>query len=597
MKKAVNLLLEPYINGKSVIIHSGRDLYDLDVNNEGKITPLIESLREQAFNDHNLVLIEYSKSSGIYYDLRLLNNSEKENVNKALNTIGICKNNNSDVSNEPEFVRIMRGLLKLSLQKSNMLLRNGTPLKFMVIFHFTEHLTPNLQTGYHSEDQLLSIETALKLAKSLGLRKSGNYVIFSEARQGTLENLLYQNINNVNLNQPNKNDKIEFITALKNRYENSKTEVSLNDDIIANLSSGTPNRSLEEIYLSSDKTGSEIVSSDIFLKKQKDIVSLSEGTLESIDLSRIKNQNLVGSTVKKPLSILMRLAEQFKRGDTNCLRNLMFCGSPSSGKTVMVFTAAYLAGIQSFFLNSPKDSYVGESERKAKLMLNLLKQLGGFGIIDEVEMIFPLNRNSMNSDSGVTQNLQGQLQQFLSDPSLSGKVLLLATSNRPNAISEAMRQRWVIVPVLMPLEMDFPEIILSIAKGLNPELSIAVDDHDLISAAKLFSNAGAAPREIREALIASNAIIEGPINLEHIFFASKDIIPSGNLNASIFADYCALSYCRNYSFLPWWDEKTNSPDENFPYPDYIREILTDSKRIDVYKLNKKIRELEPYVNI
>ena len=597
MKKAVNLLLEPYINGKSVIIHSGRDLYDLDVNNEGKITPLIESLREQAFNDHNLVLIEYSKSSGIYYDLRLLNDNEKENVNKALNTIGICKNNNSDVSNEPEFVRIMRGLLKLSLQKSNMLLRNGTPLKFMVIFHFTEHLTPNLQTGYHSEDQLLSIETALKLAKSLGLRKSGNYVIFSEARQGTLENLLYQNINNVNLNQPNKNDKIEFITALKNRYENSKTEVSLNDDIIANLSSGTPNRSLEEIYLSSDKTGSEIVSSDIFLKKQKDIVSLSEGTLESIDLSRIKNQNLVGSTVKKPLSILMRLAEQFKRGDTNCLRNLMFCGSPSSGKTVMVITAAYLAGIQSFFLNSPKDSYVGESERKAKLMLNLLKQLGGFGIIDEVEMIFPLNRNSMNSDSGVTQNLQGQLQQFLSDPSLSGKVLLLATSNRPNAISEAMRQRWVIVPVLMPLEMDFPEIILSIAKGLNPELSIAVDDHDLISAAKLFSNAGAAPREIREALIASNAIIEGPINLEHIFFASKDIIPSGNLNASIFADYCALSYCRNYSFLPWWDEKTNSPDENFPYPDYIREILTDSKRIDVYKLNKKIRELEPYVNI
>jgi len=597
MNNAINLLLEPYLNGKSVIIHSGRDLYDLEVNNEGNISPLIETLRELAFNDHNLVLIEYSKSSGVNYDLRLLNDSEKENVNKVLNNSGICRNGKGNDQNEPEFVSIMRGLLKLSLQKSNMLLRNGTPLKFLVIFHFTEHLTPNLQTGYHTEDQLLSIETALKLAKSLGLRKSGNYVIFSEAKQGTLEKLLYQNISTVDLIQPDKKDKLIFIQALKNRYKNSKIDESLNDDIISNLSSGTPNRSLEEIYLSSDKTGSEIVSSDIFLKKQKDIVSLSEGTLESIDLSRIKNQNLVGSTVKKPLSILMRLAEQFKRGDTNCLRNLMFCGSPSSGKTVMVITAAYLAGIQSFFLNSPKDSYVGESERKAKLMLNLLKQLGGFGIIDEVEMIFPLNRNSMNSDSGVTQNLQGQLQQFLSDPSLSGKVLLLATSNRPNDISEAMRQRWVIVPVLMPLEMDFPEIILSIAKGLNPELSIAVDDHDLISAAKLFSNAGAAPREIREALIASNAIIEGPINLEHIFFASKDIIPSGNLNASIFADYCALSYCRNYSFLPWWDEKTNSPDENFPYPDYIREILTDSNRIDVYKLNQKIKELEPYVNI
>ncbi len=101
----------------------------------------------------------------------------------------------------------MRGLLKLSQQKSNILLRNNTPLKFLVIFHFTEHLTPNLQTGHHSEDQLLSIETALKLAKSLGLRKSGNFVIFSEARQGTLEKLLYQNINTIELPQPDKYEK------------------------------------------------------------------------------------------------------------------------------------------------------------------------------------------------------------------------------------------------------------------------------------------------------------------------------------------------------------------------------------------------------
>jgi len=597
MINSLNLLLQPYLNGKSVIIHSGRDLHDLEVNNDGNISPLIEILREQAFNEHNLVLIEYSKSSGVNYDLRLLNDTERANVNKTLNNIGICTSSNDSNSNVPEFVRIMRGLLKLSQQKSNILLRNNTPLKFLVIFHFTEHLTPNLQTGHHSEDQLLSIETALKLAKSLGLRKSGNFVIFSEARQGTLEKLLYQNINTIELPQPDKYEKKKFIEALNKRYNNSKAEESLTDEIISNLSSGTPNRSLEEIYLSSEKTGNEIVSSNIFLKKQKDIVSLSEGTLESIDLERVKNQNLVGLTVKKPLAILMRLAEQFKRGDKNCLRNLMFCGSPSSGKTVMVISAAYLAGMQSFFLNSPKDSYVGESERKAKLMLNLLKQLGGFGIIDEVEMIFPLNRNMMTGDSGVTQNLQGQLQQFLSDPSLSGKVLLLATSNRPNAISEAMRQRWVIVPVLMPLENDFPEIILSIANGLNPELKIPLDNRDLIYAAKLFSNAGAAPREIREALIASQTFLDGSLNIEHILFASKDIIPSGNLNASIFADYCALSYCRSNSFLPWWDEKTNSPDKNYPYPDYIKDILTDSFHIDTNKLNKKIKEIEPYVNV
>jgi len=226
-----------------------------------------------------------------------------------------------------------------------------------------------------------------------------------------------------------------------------------------------------------------------------------------------------------------------------------------------------------------------------------LKQLGGFGIIDEVELIFPLNRNQSTGDSGVTQNIQGQLQSFLSDPSLSGKTVLVGTSNRPNAISEAMRQRWTIVPVLMPLASDFPAIVLSIAKGLNPSIDIQKDNETLIASAKRFYMANAAPREIREALIASMAIIPGDLEIRHIEFASVDIIPSGNINASVFADYCALVYCRNNSFLPWWDEDKNQPNPEYNYPDYIKEILTDDFRIDQEKLRKKIQDLEPHVNV
>ncbi|MBL0335663.1 MAG: AAA family ATPase [Chitinophagaceae bacterium] len=160
----------------------------------------------------------------------------------------------------------------------------------------------------------------------------------------------------------------------------------------------------------------------------------------------------------KPMYILDEDCKAINKGDKNCLRNVMLCGSPS-GKTVYGKYCRQKAGVPAFYLNSPKNQYVGESERKAKLMFNLLKQLGGFGIIDEVELIFPLNRNQSTGDSGVTQNIQGQLQSFLSDPSLSGKTVLVGTSNRPNAISEAMRQRWTIVPVLMPLASDFPAIV------------------------------------------------------------------------------------------------------------------------------------------
>jgi hypothetical protein len=118
----------------------------------------------------------------------------------------------------------------------------------------------------------------------------------------------------------------------------------------------------------------------------------------------------------------------------------------------------------------------------------------------------------------------------------------------PNAISEAMRQRWTIIPVLMPLEMDFPQIVLSIANGLNPALEVDHNDNTLLESANRFYKANAAPREIREALIASMAIIPGELEIKHIEFASIDIIPTGNMSASIYADYCALAYCRNNSF-------------------------------------------------
>ena len=230
-------------------------------------------------------------------------------------------------------------------------------------------------------------------------------------------------------------------------------------------------------------------------------------------------------------------------------------------------------------------------------MLNLLRELGGLGLIDEVELQLPMNRNQNSSDSGVTQNLIGQLQSFLADTSLAGKVCLVGTSNRPNAISEAMRQRWIVLPVLMPLEQDYPEIILSIAESLNPETSIELSNPRLLAASERFSRAGAAPREIREALVASQAVLPNALSIEHIEFASHDIIPNNNSIASIFSDYVALSYCRNNSFLPWWDDEKNLPDPDFPFPGYIREILSDDLSIDHQKLSKRIAELEPYANV
>ncbi|MFN8353676.1 MAG: AAA family ATPase [Spirosomataceae bacterium] len=598
MSTAITQILQPYAEGKSCIIIQGRGLHDLELNPSKQIQPLIELLRTQALTKHNLVMVQYSRSTGVTYDLSDLNNTERNNVTKVLSNLGIRNSTgNKATGDESEFINILRALLRLGQQTTPLTLRDGVPLRFLILIEFSENLLPHLNHGSHTQEQIVAIELAFRLSNSLGFRKSQNYTVLAESRQGLIENLIYQTIPSVTIAQPSAADKMDFICALRTRYSNAKTEAALSDEVIANLSSGTPNRSLESIFLSGDKTGSPITAADVFSKKQTDIIALSEGTLQAIDHDRVKGIHVVGSTIKKPMEILMRIANGLKNGNKNIPRNLILCGSPSGGKTVLTLIAAANANVPTFTLENSKTMWVGESERKSRLQLNLLRELGGLGLIDEIEMQLPMNRGMQANDSGVTQNIMGQLQSFLADTSLSGKVCLVGTSNRPNAISEAMRQRWIILPVLMPLQSDFAAMVCSIAAGLNQNLGVSVNDSRLIASAERFYQAGAAPREIREALVASQAILDGELGIEHIEFASHDIIPNSNKIASVFSDYCALAYCRNNSFLPWWNDAQNCPDPNFPYPEYIRDILTADFRIDQEKLRKRIGELEPYANV
>jgi len=558
MNKNVEKILNPYLEGKNVIILQGRELQDLDLNEEGIIQPLIEILRKETLRNNNLILVRYSLSSGVNYDLSELNREERDNVTKILCDLSIY-NTNVNNSDDTEVIRIMRGLLKLGQTKHGLKLRDGKELKFLIIFEFSEHLLPQLQNGTHTTDMKIAIELSVLLSKSLAVRKSGNYIIFSETRKELMQDIIYQNIPVVNMLQPDSKEKQKFICALRQRYPNTKFENGLTDQIVSIQSSGTPNRSLESIFLASEKTGEVILEKDIFEKKQKDIICLSENTLEAIDQNRIKNQKLIGRTILKPLQLLNRLTIGLKNGDPNCLRNICLSGAPSTGKTIMANIAAVKAGIPAFILNSPKDMYVGETERKTRLMLSLLKEQGGIGIIDEMEHIFPLNRNNTSNDSGVTANLMGQLNSFLSDPSLSGKVAIIGTSNRPNAISEAMRQRWVILPVLMPLKEDYPDILLSIAKGLNQDINLNGTEERLKEISERFYSAGVSPREIREVILAIQISLGGSLCIEHIEYASTDIITGTSRISSIYSDYCTLFYCRNNSYLPWWDEDKYCP--------------------------------------
>jgi hypothetical protein len=599
MKTAAQQIFEPLDEGKHIIIHRGRDLQDLTIDEEGRILPLIEAIRSNALS-RGLVLMEYSKSSGVTYDKNSLTTAESQDVDKVLTTLGISKPGGTcNGKEEQEFVLVMRGLLNLVQSSNYPKFRDGRDMAFMIIIHFAEHNTPAMQPGFHNDQQMISIELASILSKSLGLRKSGSYVVFSEAREGALDDILNKDIDVLRLPQPQTNEKVLFLTALKKRYPDIKVEDKLDENAIVNITSNSPNRGLEQIFLTSSKTGNEVSAKALSLKKQQDIIRISEGTLEAVDTERIKNRKLVGRNISRPMEILQITTAALRIGSKTTIRNCILAGAPATGKTDLATMAAHQASIQAFTLNSPKSSLVGESERKTKLMLSILKEQKGIGIIDELELVLPMNRGSQSNDSGVTSNLMGQLQQFLSDSSLAGKVSLIATSNKPGNISAAMLSRWVVVPVLMPLLEDIPEILLSLIQSLgfeqNSDNNISESDMNII--AQRFYYAGASPRDIRESLVGAMAFLSGEINKTHLEFASLNVVPSANRESYIHSDLVALLHTKSNAYLPWWDIKSNKPFEDYPFPDYISDVLDKDKIIDQQKLRQRIAELEPFSNV
>ncbi len=125
------------------------------------------------------------------------------------------------------------------------------------------------------------------------------------------------------LAQPDKEEKIEFISALRTlkTTAGATLEAGLDDQVIANLVARTPNASLEEAFLASARTGKPLTHASLIDKERADVVAMSEGTLSLIDTERVKSTRLVGRTIERLLALLARGAEGLRTGDRNTPMN------------------------------------------------------------------------------------------------------------------------------------------------------------------------------------------------------------------------------------------------------------------------------------
>lgn len=576
-------------DGRSTMILTGRSIYDFECREDGSVTTLVKMMAEYAKGLH-LVMVRYSLADGLVVPYNMYGKADVETIKNALssNAITNAKRASGNCQASQELVEILRGISRMvSFSDYGLKWQDGEQMKFLFLFEFTSDIMPTAA----SVNQLVARELIYQLAYSRPFLDNGNLLILADVVEGKIDGQVQGLVYHKFLPYPGYEEKLVFIKGLHRKYPNAKYAPDLDDQLIANLSSSTPNRGLDLVFRASHISGFPIEVKGLIEQKTKDVQTISEETISMLDTTRIKNVSLKGENVRVPMEFLREQANGLRSRDKTIRPNILLMGAPGTAKTDIAILTAQWATVPVYQLNSPKAGIVGETERRAALQARIFASTTpSLGFIDEITEAMPMQR-SHNLDSGASDAVMQALLNTLSDNTREGKSMLIATTNCGFKMGSAMRDRFVIVPVIMPSIEDFPEIICSIAKQVSGT-TFNPQDYNIREAAKIFYEKHIMPRRIRAAL--KLVCCKDGLTPKSVFEAAKDANPLDEASwlSAIYADLCAISLTVSKRLLPW-----HGHEDTYPFPDYVKAILDENHQVDPVKLNNEIKRLLPYVNV
>lgn len=592
--RSIEPLLDAIRAGHRTLIHSGRSLRDKHAGEAAGIESLRRTLVQAVWEDFAMGTISFNLALGGRWSWEGVASQESESFERRLASAGgalaagIAAAGDHD---RPPYERAyyLFGAVYRSL------VSGGDLPPLLLLVEFGEDLLPDQERGGAS-DMVIQIAELLRLIAS-DTRRDQRLVVLVSGQPERMDRRVLDCLYPVCLPQPDRAEKERFIAALRqsNFHDSATLEDGLDDSVVANLTARTPNVSLEAAYYESARTGRPITAARLVEAKRSDVVALSEGTLNLLDTERVAAIRLAGRNVERPLELIRLWADGIKRGDPRTPTNVILCGAPSTAKTDLALLVARLSQTPVYAMLSPKGSFVGQTEARVRLLFRTFKEMSpAIGVIDEITEAFPTERNSMNLDSGATQSVVAEMLNALSDASRAGRTLLLATTNCPWKVGDALGSRFLFVPVLSPLLEDYPAILWSIAANILPDEEWDPSDSRLVAAAQDFHRKGASPRVMRTLIsskIATAAKVQGTALLLRAAQTCAPQDPRSRASAE-YADLFAIRKCSDLEMLPWHGRFAS-----YPLPAHLRGIVTGDTEIDHEALGRRLEELEAIANV
>ncbi len=183
-----------------------------------------------------------------------------------------------------------------------------------------------------------------------------------------------------------------------------------------------------------------IISEDTRINLNPQAVELKEDKIPEVTYEDIGGLDEPIRKIREMVELPMKKPELFERLGIDPPKGVLLYGPPGTGKTLLAKAVANETDAHFILLNGPEvmSKWVGEAEKKIRSVFEEAeKNAPSIIFIDEIDAIAPKREEAMGE---VERRVVAQLLATMDGMKGRGKVVVIAATNRPNALDPALRR-------------------------------------------------------------------------------------------------------------------------------------------------------------
>lgn len=514
----------------------------------------------------------YSLSNGLQ---RLLRSEEKSTVLR-------------EIANPRDLQQVLSAF-------SNWLRRRDTRLALIV--DYADHLCPISQgtNAVLSPDHLLALQTFHTWGTDDAIRAADNLILLI-SHENQVNDLLVRSGSGYRviwIDLPNGEERSVFTELLQRLRSQGRARdfAALDEQLplqdFARMGGGLRLRDIEGLFRQAAAQGTTVSRPMVRDLKAEVIRQMAGGLLEVKEPSHGLEQ-IAGLPHLK--AFVQTLQWRWHNGATDLPQAILLAGVPGCGKSFSVMAIAHELQIPCLAMRNVREQWVGASERNLERVLQIIETLAPCLVwIDELDQAIGQRSTGESADAGTSERMMARLWEFMGAMRHRGRILWVATTNRPDLLDAATLDRFpIVIPVLHPSQEEVRELLPVLASQIGRNLAQNVQPDEVVQLPNLTLPTVRALQEVvvkagEQADIAQRRI-GAPIAHEHLLGAAKLYKPNYN---PLLHEFIALTAVRMTTFqdlLPWRMGAT--------VPDYIQPLLDEQGNLDNQKLHTRLQQLQ-----